>query len=299
MSEALHAGAERFSGFADLYDAVRPQPPALLGDLLAAYVGGRPRLVVDLGSGTGLSTRWARTWADEAVGVEPSDDMRTAAAAAATPGVAFRAGWSHATGLPDRCADVVLAVQALHWMEPEPTFAEVARILRPGGVFAAVDCDWPPVVGDAASEQAWETCRRRLRALEARAASAVDDDDLRRPLTPAELADEAYSAADAHRDRTLPGALRSWAKSDHLRRMRASGRFRWCREVACVAEEQGDGARFLGLLRSQGDYQGLRRRGLSDADLGADAFASVVADRLGDRPRPWWFVYRARLGVVA
>ena len=38
-----------------------------------------------------------------------------------------------------------MAVQALHWMEPAPTFGEVARLLRPGGVFAALDCDWPPV----------------------------------------------------------------------------------------------------------------------------------------------------------
>lgn len=29
--------------------------------------------------------------------------------------------------------------QALHWMEPASTLAEVARILRPGGVFAAYD----------------------------------------------------------------------------------------------------------------------------------------------------------------
>ncbi|MGH7866895.1 MAG: class I SAM-dependent methyltransferase, partial [Candidatus Dormibacteraceae bacterium] len=45
------------------------------------------------------------------------------------------------TGLPEACADVVTCVQAFHWMDPEIVLPEVARILRPGGVFAAVDYD--------------------------------------------------------------------------------------------------------------------------------------------------------------
>jgi len=46
-----------------------------------------------------------------------------------------------ATDLPDGCADIVTCSQSLHWMVPESTFAEVARILRPGGVFATYDYD--------------------------------------------------------------------------------------------------------------------------------------------------------------
>jgi SAM-dependent methyltransferase len=45
-------------------------------------------------------------------------------------------------------------------MEPEPTFAEAARILRPGGVFAAYDCDWPPTVHWEAEAAYQETIRR-------------------------------------------------------------------------------------------------------------------------------------------
>src|SRR3954468_4102853 len=87
---SLDAGAARFFGFAGLYHGVRPLPPADLGRLLAAYCGGRPELVVDLGSGTGLSAGWARGWADAVVGVEPGDDMRATAEAAAPPGVTYR-----------------------------------------------------------------------------------------------------------------------------------------------------------------------------------------------------------------
>ena len=154
---SLEQNADRFSGFADLYDAVRPTPPQELASVITRYAGGDgPALVVDLGCGTGLSTRWAAGWAQQVIGVEPSDDMRVRAAAVTElPNVRYVAGWSNSTDLADGSADIVLAVQALHWMEPASTFTEVARILRPGGVFAALDCDWPPSVCNAAAEQAW------------------------------------------------------------------------------------------------------------------------------------------------
>ena len=64
---------ERFSGFADDYHSVRPRPPAALKSLVLSLAQtARPRLVVDLGSGTGLSTwHWADT-AEKVVGVEPN-----------------------------------------------------------------------------------------------------------------------------------------------------------------------------------------------------------------------------------
>lgn len=52
---------ERFSGFADLYDSVRPAPPAVLGPILCAYALVDRPAVVDLGSGSGLSSRCSRS----------------------------------------------------------------------------------------------------------------------------------------------------------------------------------------------------------------------------------------------
>ena len=293
--EFLRAGAERFRGFGHLYDEVRPVPPEDLGVLLSTYCGGRPARVVDLGSGTGLSTRWAASWADEVIGVEPSADMRATAEQRAAPDVRYLEGWSHATGLPGGSADVVLAVQALHWMEPESTFREVARLLRDGGVFAAVDCDWPPIVGDAVAERAWEDCRRQIRVFETRLANGLTGDALRAAVDPSDRDAANYSGVDAHRRRRLPEGVRSWSKSGHLERMNASGLFAWCREAAVSSTDSGDADRFIGLLKSQGDYQTLRRHGLQDSELGVDRFAATARARLGDDTRPWRFVYRARL----
>lgn len=283
----LEANASRFSGFADLYDAVRPSPPDELAPLLARYARGTVGTVVDLGSGSGLSSRWAATWAGEVVGVEPSDDMRDVAARQAPPNARFVPGWAHDTGLDAGGADVVVAVQAMHWMEPVATLTEVARLLRPGGVFAAIDCDWPPSVGSAAAERAWADCRRAIRVHETRAAGATD----------AALA--SYSARDAHRDRALAGGVRSWSKDGHLANLEASGHFAWCHEVVLHRVEEGTAERFVELLRSQGDYQALRRAGLDDDELGVTAFERAARAALGDGPRRFLFGYRARIGVVA
>ncbi|MEO1062951.1 MAG: class I SAM-dependent methyltransferase [Actinomycetota bacterium] len=293
---SFEPNAARFDGFAEQYDEVRPTPPEDLGRLLRSYAG-RADHVVDVGAGSGLSTRWVAGWADRVTGIEPGDEMRLQAAAAA-PELTFRAGWGHDTGLESGCADLVTCVQAFHWMEPTATLAEFARLLRPGGVFAAIDCDWPPAVGSVAAERAWSDCRATIRVLERRVAEGASVDELARPVRgSAEWA--AYDGVDPHRDRVLADGVRSWPKSGHLDQLRASGRFDWVREVVTHALEPGDAERFVGLLRSQGDYRTLRRHGLTDEQLGADELERVARTELGGPARPWVFTYRARIGVVA
>ena len=299
----LEANARRFGGFADLYDAVRPSPPAELAALLCAYAAvDQPALVVDLGSGTGLSTRWAATWAAHVTGIEPSDDMRAQAASATVAGagnVDYASGWSHTTDLPDGAADIVIAVQALHWMEPDATFAEVGRILRPGGVFAAIDCDWPPSVGSARAERAWHRARSTIARYEARLGDGLTGAALRAPLDPTEAPEHRHDRGGARpRDELLGEGVRYWSKDAHLERMVASGRFSHCVEVGALSVERGDAARLVALLRSQGDYQTLVRHGLDDDVLGATAMSADVVDALGDGVRSFWFTYRARIGII-
>ncbi len=76
------------------------------------------------------------------------------------------AGSAEETGLPDACADIVTASQAMHWFDAARALPEIARILRPGGVFAAYDCDWPPCI-DWETDAAYVAFDRRVRELEA------------------------------------------------------------------------------------------------------------------------------------
>jgi SAM-dependent methyltransferase len=291
----------RFSGFADIYDANRPSPPDELGPLLASYANTLRPVVVDLGSGTGLSSRWAATWAASVVGVEPSDDMRSVAESRPTAGVTYRKGWSHATGLADCSADVVLAVQAMHWMEPGPTLAEVARVLRPGGVFAVADADWPPVAGVTRAEQAWAALHRRIWAFEARAATGEHGEELRRPISDDDPALVDEDLADPHRNRAMPGGAKSWSKGGHLERLRSSGYFGFTRELMFNQPVSGGADRFVALMSSQGSYQALRRVGLSDEDMGATQFrhdVDAAFRELASFPG-LSFSWRVRLGMMA
>jgi SAM-dependent methyltransferase len=224
------------SSFAESYDRFRPRPPEALLDLLVRIAGGgRPALVVDLGSGTGLSTRAWLGRAERVVGIEPDGDMR--AVAEAEGGAEYLAGSSAATGLPDACADLVTCSQSLHWMEPEPTFAEAARILRPGGMFAAYDYDVPPVI-EPEIDNAFARYLARRREAGVRMGSA------------------------------------RWPKHEHLARIEASGHFRTCREIVLHGETEGGADRIVGFVRSIGsrvedvtpdELEQVARRVLGDA----------------------------------
>jgi SAM-dependent methyltransferase len=309
MDGAMGDGnTDRFSGFADLYDANRPSPPRALGPLLVSYANVPRPAVVDLGSGTGLSSRWAAGWAGSVIGIEPNDDMRAIAEQRRTAGVTYAPGVSHRTGLGDRVADIVLAVQAMHWMDPEPTLVEVARILRPGGVFAIADADWPPVAGVARAEQAWATLHRRIRVFEARAARGETAKELRRPFADDDPALVDEDLRDPHRNRAIPGGVRSWSKGQHLDRLIASGHFEFTRELVFderVAAPDGAGRRssaerFGALMRSQGSYQGLLKLGMTDDELGATDFDREVhaAFAAAASSTGVSFSWRVRLGVT-
>ncbi len=258
----------RFTGFADLYDCYRAEPPTTLAVTVAQFSGVlRPDLVVDLGSGTGLSTRYWAERAERVIGIEPTPDMRLRAEAATTAGnVSYREGFSHATGLPAQCARVVCCQQSLHWMDPHTTFAEVKRLLQPGGVFAACDYDWPPVTPAPEANAAFELCILRGRRLE--------------------------------QELGIESRLRFWDKSGHLSRMQASGIFLNVTEVALNHHDPGNAARLVGLLFSQGYIQTLLKHGCSESDLGIDALRATAERTLGETQRPFKWTARAWIGVV-
>lgn len=262
------ANIERFSGFASTYDRCRASPPDALASLLKGYLGGKPlATVVDLGSGTGLSTRYWAHQAARVIGIEPTPDMRAIAVAhTADANVTYLDTLSHMTGIDGHSVDVVTCGQSLHWMLPQPTFAEAARILRPGGVFAAYDYDWPPATGSWAAEAAFEDCMRigKQREIELNASDGIQFFD----------------------------------KAGHLDRMRSSPSFRYTRDFSLHHTDSGNAERLVGLLLSQGFVMTLLKRGLTEAELGIDRLR-VTADRtLGPRLRPWYWSSQVRIGIV-
>jgi hypothetical protein len=128
----------RFTGLAEGYAKYRPSYPAAALD----FIVGRCRLnslslLVDVGCGTGISTRLFAERGIPVVGIEPNDEMRRQAEktslSSGSRAPTYRNGRAEETGMPDASADAVLAAQAFHWFEPGATFREFRRVLRPGG----------------------------------------------------------------------------------------------------------------------------------------------------------------------
>lgn len=264
MDEELQGRLDRSGydrpGFAADYDRNRPRPPSVLLELLPLLAGcGRPRLVVDLGSGTGLSTRsWAEV-ADEVVGVEPNEAMRRFAEhTPAVENVRYVEGSSYATGLPAGAADIVTAAQSLQWMRPKDLFAEVRRILRIGGVFCAYNYF-------VLQTPIWET------------ATAFDLVQKRKKELRLRLGLDSAPASPPSLD---------WLEK--------SGAFRQTRELVVHSVEEGDGERLIGFALSEGSLRTLLEAGASESDIGLDQLRAA-ADAIPE-PVPWWIGYRVWIG---
>ena len=271
----LQKNARRFTGFSALYDGVRPVLPAYALACIRRYLGREPEQVVDLGCGTGLSTLALAAVGGQVTGVEPSGDMlRIARSKAAPENVTFREGFAHDTGLPDAFADVVVCSQSFHWMEPETTLREIGRILKnaegpeapAGAVFAAVDCDWPPLCGWEA-ERAWEELSQEAKRLAGET--------------------EALREHTAH----------AWDKGRHLENMKGSGLFRYVREVVFASREPGSAQRIIAQAESQGTVQDLRKYAPGRLDAAWDTFCRRVRASCGAGPFDMDFSYRMRIGV--
>jgi SAM-dependent methyltransferase len=125
---------DHFSGHASDYARFRPGYPDALFDWLAAQTVAHG-LAWDCGCGNGqasvpLAERFERVLATD---LSP----RQIAAAPPHQRIVFRAAPAEVSGLADRGADLVVVAQALHWFDFDRFYAEVRRVLRPGGLIAA------------------------------------------------------------------------------------------------------------------------------------------------------------------
>jgi hypothetical protein len=91
-------------------------------------------------------------------------------------------------------------------MEPTSTFKEVARILKPGGVFVAIDCDWPPTLKSWKAEKAYRDFVKGSK--------------------------KKGEAMNLFKD------VQKWQKEEHLERIEASGQFSYCKQIMVHNQEQ-------------------------------------------------------------
>ncbi len=118
-------------------EAYEQSRPGYTVDTVRWILGDRPIAVLDLGAGTGQLTRQLITCGHATTAVEP-DPAMLARLVVTTPQATALNGCAEDIPVPDASQDALLISHAYHWFDPESAHHEFARVIRPGGVLAAL-----------------------------------------------------------------------------------------------------------------------------------------------------------------
>lgn len=118
-------------GAARLYVDGRPDYSSFVSTIIQKLTGisSKVELAVDVGSGTGISTRALALLAETVIGVEPSKAMLNLALPAEN--VTYRIGSAEDLPVGDASCDLISVGSALHWFDQTRFLAEATRVARP------------------------------------------------------------------------------------------------------------------------------------------------------------------------
>ncbi len=132
-----HRIADSFSRAALTYDGAAELQRQIGHQLLASVPQSEPARIMDLGSGTGYFTPLLRQRfsSSQLVSLDLAQGMLAYAREhRPDPDTVWVCGDAEALPLTDDSLDLIFSSLAIQWCErPERLFAEVARVLRPGG----------------------------------------------------------------------------------------------------------------------------------------------------------------------
>jgi ubiquinone/menaquinone biosynthesis C-methylase UbiE len=137
MPQAQPMTRSVFESAAAEYDAARPSYPAALFEELAKQDGPLAgKLVLDWGAGTGIASRQLAERGATVVSLDIGEQMLRRARAR-SPGSACVLADGNRMPIRSASADLVTFAQSWHWFDQRVAAAEVARVLKPGGLWAA------------------------------------------------------------------------------------------------------------------------------------------------------------------
>ena len=136
---------DHFSGHAADYARFRPDYPEALFSYLASLAPAR-RLAWDCATGSGQAAAGLAPRFEEVVATDASAPQIEQAPP--IPRVRYAVSPAESATLPDGSVDLVTVAQALHWFDLPSFFAEVRRVLVPGGVVAVWCYDLLSIASD-------------------------------------------------------------------------------------------------------------------------------------------------------
>ena len=137
MPPAQPTARSVFDAAAAEYDAARPSYPAALFEELEKRGGPLAgKLVLDWGAGTGIASRQLAERGAAVVSLDIGEQMLRRALAR-SPGSPCVLADGNRMPIRSASADLVTFAQSWHWFDHRVAAAEVARVLKPGGLWAA------------------------------------------------------------------------------------------------------------------------------------------------------------------
>jgi len=132
--EHMNEIARLFGARAGAYASFRPQYPPALFAWLAEHSPTHQR-ALDIACGNGQASQPLLTHFEQVLACDAS--IEQLAAAQELQGIQRFAADAEAQPLPAASLDLIVVAQALHWFATPTFFAEVKRLLKPGGLFCA------------------------------------------------------------------------------------------------------------------------------------------------------------------
>lgn len=154
-----------YAQYRDIY------PKSMYEKLVAFGIGRRDQRILDLGSGTAVLPINLYSSGAVFTATDISENQVAHGQAIAKEQgldrISFKVCSAEDTGFPDNSFDVVTAVQCFQYFDAEKAAAEIARILKPRGIFCKIFMDWLPYEDEKIAEMerlvlqynpAWSGC---------------------------------------------------------------------------------------------------------------------------------------------
>ncbi|XP_064626181.1 putative methyltransferase DDB_G0268948 [Lineus longissimus] len=145
---------DRFKGdkIAAYYNQYRPSPPPELKDAILQYLAEKKaapfRHAIDVGCGSGQSTRILARDFDQVTGVDVSESQITVANQdeEKPKNITYLEGTETNIPCDSSSAELVTASMAVHWFDLDRFYREVDRVLQPEGCLAIYNYNLPDII---------------------------------------------------------------------------------------------------------------------------------------------------------
>nr|XP_039263723.1 putative methyltransferase DDB_G0268948 [Styela clava] len=130
---------------AKTYAVYRPDYPISVAEEIISYVrrksglqkGDNIPVMVDIGCGTGQSTKLFQPYVSKIVSIDPSENqIEQAKIFNSAPNVTYFVGKAESMPVDDESVDIVCAGTSIHWVDFGCFFKECSRVLKPSGSIA-------------------------------------------------------------------------------------------------------------------------------------------------------------------